>query len=464
MTVARRGSRVLPHNLDAEASVLGGVFLRNEVLTQLDTLEAEDFYSPKHRSVFIAMRNLEATAMPIDPVTVDAELRRIGKSESVGGLDALTSLAMLVPSVENVMHYAAEVMDRRHDRLVIERAGNVLDDVYSGATTGLEAVEMLGKWLGSITSRRRDVGRRLGDLAAEELERVESDLARAQSGEEVLLGMPTGFGGIDAETCGYPFGVASLFLGGSGVGKSTAAGQASWAASMLGHAAIVYSFEDTLSFWAQRGLAQESGVATDAIAARRVAGLSLSTLRSARDRWSSRREVVVPAAGWSVDDVLRDAKGRIRRGPPPGCKSIGRIIIVDYLHRVKLRFGRGVDNRTQALGDAMEAFAALAQETESAVVVLGQVKREVELEKRMPEYHECLDSNEPGRIAKFVLGINRPGKYDPGLNPLRGEVRVLKRSQGEAGIVDEVVFDLKTHTITSVTDTRDSGAQRSLVV
>ena len=33
-----RDKRVLPHNLDAEASILGGVILRNDVLTQLDTL------------------------------------------------------------------------------------------------------------------------------------------------------------------------------------------------------------------------------------------------------------------------------------------------------------------------------------------------------------------------------------------------------------------------------------------
>src|SRR5262245_26596993 len=85
-------ARVTPHNLDAEASILGGIFLRNEVLSQLDTLEVEDFYSPKHQAVFQAMRNLEATAKPIDPVTVVAELERVGKAEAVGGLGFLSEL------------------------------------------------------------------------------------------------------------------------------------------------------------------------------------------------------------------------------------------------------------------------------------------------------------------------------------------------------------------------------------
>ena len=34
-----RDRRVLPHNLDAEASILGGIILRNDVLLQLETLD-----------------------------------------------------------------------------------------------------------------------------------------------------------------------------------------------------------------------------------------------------------------------------------------------------------------------------------------------------------------------------------------------------------------------------------------
>ena len=57
-----RDRRVLPHNLDAEASILGGVLLRNEVLTQLDTLEVEDFYDMRHKIVFGAIRALDDPA------------------------------------------------------------------------------------------------------------------------------------------------------------------------------------------------------------------------------------------------------------------------------------------------------------------------------------------------------------------------------------------------------------------
>src|SRR5262249_60643949 len=80
--------RVAPHNIDAEASVLGGVLLRNEALNQIDQLAAEDFYDPRHREVFGAMKVLEARSRPIDPVTLEDQLAQAGRLQAVGGLAA----------------------------------------------------------------------------------------------------------------------------------------------------------------------------------------------------------------------------------------------------------------------------------------------------------------------------------------------------------------------------------------
>src|SRR5262244_2682985 len=98
--------RVPPHNLDAEASVLGGVLLRNEALNAIDTLAAEHFYDPKHREVFAAMKALEAKSRPIDPITLEEELGRSGKLAAIGGLAFLADLVSAVPTADNVSHYA----------------------------------------------------------------------------------------------------------------------------------------------------------------------------------------------------------------------------------------------------------------------------------------------------------------------------------------------------------------------
>src|SRR5258706_8106001 len=122
-----RDRRVLPHNLDAEASILGGVILRNEVLNQLDTLEVEDFYDLRHRTVFQGIRNLEATGRPIDVVTLENEIEKAGKLDAVGGIAFIGELALRVPTPDNVVAYAEIVSQKSQARKLMLAGGEIQD-------------------------------------------------------------------------------------------------------------------------------------------------------------------------------------------------------------------------------------------------------------------------------------------------------------------------------------------------
>ena len=125
--------RILPHNLSAEASVLGGVLLRRAALDEpaVAALEVPDFYGPKHQAVWMAMRNLEATSQPIDPITVEVELQRLGKLDAVGGLAFLGELALVTPTAERTADYAAIVGKLSTRRKVIQACADVLDRLYA---------------------------------------------------------------------------------------------------------------------------------------------------------------------------------------------------------------------------------------------------------------------------------------------------------------------------------------------
>lgn len=152
------GARQLPHNLDAEASVLGGIFLRNDALSQLDTLEVEDFYSPKHQAVFQAMRNLESAAKPIDPITVEAELGRMGRLEAIGGLAFLLDLTLRVPSVENVLHYAQIIQDKHAAAKVMRAASEILEKGYDDDAEVGEYLDLAEGKIFEVTQRREKAG------------------------------------------------------------------------------------------------------------------------------------------------------------------------------------------------------------------------------------------------------------------------------------------------------------------
>ena len=99
--------RTLPHNLDAERSVLGAILLDNHAINPAaETLTPEDFYGEAHRLVFEAMVALSEDNSPIDAVTVAEQLERGDHLERAGGLGYLSSLMDGLPRALNVGQYA----------------------------------------------------------------------------------------------------------------------------------------------------------------------------------------------------------------------------------------------------------------------------------------------------------------------------------------------------------------------
>jgi replicative DNA helicase len=85
---ARTDSRIPPHNLDAEASLLGAMLLDETPigLAIEQQLDPSDFYKPAHGHVYAAIRSLSAAAEAVDAVTVAEELRRTKHLDELGGL------------------------------------------------------------------------------------------------------------------------------------------------------------------------------------------------------------------------------------------------------------------------------------------------------------------------------------------------------------------------------------------
>src|SRR5262245_65954047 len=99
--------RNLPHNLDAERSVLGALLIENRAIHQAqEILTGEDFYREGHRTIFRTMSGLNEKRGAIDLITLTEELDREGKLDNVGGAPYVSSLVDGVPRSANVEHYA----------------------------------------------------------------------------------------------------------------------------------------------------------------------------------------------------------------------------------------------------------------------------------------------------------------------------------------------------------------------
>jgi replicative DNA helicase len=229
--------RPLPHNIDAEASILGGIVLRNELLAELDTLEIDDFYHHQHKVVFEAMRNLEARSQPIDVVTLDAEIQRRGKSDAIGGIAFLGELALRVPTADNVIAYAAIVQGKRRARDLIIAASEI---VRRGYDDNLDVDEYLNDALASrveVRSRQsRQRARRAGEMVKARIKELEERAAAKARGEVIHNGIPTGIAELDAAIGGYPFGDLVILAARPGMGKTAMAMSTVDAATAAGSA------------------------------------------------------------------------------------------------------------------------------------------------------------------------------------------------------------------------------------
>ena len=105
--------RIPPHSLEAESSVLGGLLLDNTSWDKVDDLLSEnDFYRYENRIIYACVQSLINANKPADVITVYETLQNQGKSEEIGGLAYLNSLAQFVPSSANIRRYGEIIRER----------------------------------------------------------------------------------------------------------------------------------------------------------------------------------------------------------------------------------------------------------------------------------------------------------------------------------------------------------------
>src|ERR1700694_2393632 len=131
MPEAAVAERTLPHNLEAERSVLGAVLLHNDAFNlAAEVIDSNDFFRDAHRRIFDKMVKLAERGDAIDLVTLKEELGRSGDLEEVGGPAYITALFDGVPRSMNSEHYARIIKEKATLRSLIFSANKILATAY----------------------------------------------------------------------------------------------------------------------------------------------------------------------------------------------------------------------------------------------------------------------------------------------------------------------------------------------
>ena len=435
-----RDRRVLPHNVEAEASILGGIILRNEVLSNLDTIEVEDFYDNRHKVVFQAIRNLEAAARPIDVVTLENEIEKAGKLDAIGGVAFLGELTLRVPTVDNVVTYAEIVTDKHQARKLMLAAGEISERGYDDNLEVRDYLDDAEAKIFEVTQRRDKTGPEpLKGL----VKKVFSSLDERFKSADGITGVPTGFADLDARTAGLQ--PTELII----LAARPAMGKTSFAMSLAQNAAtrqsdgsggwpcLVFSLEMSSTQLAERMLCSEARVDSSALRRGQLQRQDMTNLTYAAASLSK--------APILIDDTpalsLRELRARARRFRSNkelfGDKQFG-LILIDYLQLMRGSPQAAKASREQEISEISRGLKALAKELHCPVLALSQLNRS--LEQRTDKRPQLSDLRESGAIeqdADVILFIYRDVVYNKEAeNPNVAEVIIGKNRHGATGTVE----------------------------
>lgn len=203
-TLAELGdTRVPPHNLSAEQSLLGALMLENTTWEQIaDKVCEEDFYRQEHRLLFRGIAILAEENQPFDVVTLAEALEKRKLLADIGGLPYLAEIDRNTASAANAVHYARIVRFNSVLRQLARAGVEIADLAY--ATEGRSESEILDLAEAKVFKIAEQLSRGGGGfqpiraLLGSAMEKIDALYQR----EEPITGVPTGFTDFDMKTSG----------------------------------------------------------------------------------------------------------------------------------------------------------------------------------------------------------------------------------------------------------------------
>jgi hypothetical protein len=123
--------RALPHNAEAERTVLGAALVDNTAFNSAaEVLTRDDFHREAHRRIFDAMAALAERSQPIDLVTLKDDLARGSALEAVGGAAYLASLVDGIPRSSNVEQWSRIIKEKAVLRNIIHAGNRIVHSAF----------------------------------------------------------------------------------------------------------------------------------------------------------------------------------------------------------------------------------------------------------------------------------------------------------------------------------------------
>lgn len=192
--------RALPHSLESERAVLGGLMLDSVGAGDLaEVLEPGDFYREAHGKLYELLLEMAEKGKPTEMVAVVDAVASTNRAEEMGGLSYISSLPDNVPSTENIEYYANIVRERAIVRRLLAGLTEVAERARAGTDELPELLDFAESTIFKVTQEKSSSDWQvISKVVDQEFMRIQQLSER--SGE--VTGMSTGFIDMDKMLAG----------------------------------------------------------------------------------------------------------------------------------------------------------------------------------------------------------------------------------------------------------------------
>lgn len=423
--------RVMPHDEEAESSVIGAMLIDNEaIMIASEMITGEDFYQRQMGIVYDTMVELYNEGKPVEPVILHTSLREKGMPEEVCGIDQILRWMNNVPTSANIKYYAEIVSEKSVARRLIRLNEEIANTCYAGS-------EKLEDTLAEAEKRVFDLAQRGGGSEFVPIRQVVINVMKkidaASKTRGRVTGLETGFMDLDYKTSGLQ--PSDLVL----IAARPSMGKTAFVLNLAQHMAFkrnlsvaIFSLEMSKEQLVNRMLSLESHVDAQKIRTGRLTDEEWMNLVEGSANIANSKLIIDDTPGISLP-VMRSKCRKLKM------EHDIQIVIIDYL-QLMTGSSNNAASRQQEISDISRGLKALARELNVPVVALSQLSRAVE---QRPDHRPMLsDLRESGAIeqdADVVMFLYREGYYNRDLSEAEqrvAEVIIAKQRNGPIGTVN----------------------------
>ncbi len=426
--------RASPSNIEAEEGLLACCIIDEGQETMalcLETkLQPDYFFKPTHQILFSILQELFEERSEIHEIILADRLQRQNLLEEIGGYSAITRITNRIETTAHARYWLEIVREKCLLRRLIRTSTDIVDQCHNSQSSLNELLESAEEEIFKISQDR------ISDSARPIKESIESAsglISRLIEGRGELTGVPTGFIDLDRMTFGLHAQEMIVLAARPSLGKTSMALNIAETAVLPdgGKRAPVptlfFSLEMSADQLAFRLLCSRARVNSTRIKEGFAPKGSQQSLAQAAKELKG-----VPL--W-VDDsghlTILEMRAKARR---MAAKTSLGLVVIDYLQLIS-----GADprvGREQQISEISRGIKAMAKELNLPVLVISQLNRDTEREKRKPRLSDLRESGSIEQDADVVMLLSRMNEREEGETAgdvQQVELTIAKQRNGPIG-------------------------------